>query len=329
MKKLSFVEASRLFIRGIHNYGAKRPLCVSFEVTLSCNANCRHCDNGGLIEDENRIEPKEYARLTALLRPPVVQISGGEPLLREDVVEIVRAVKQPSGFPYIIFVTNGFLLNESNYLELKRAGVNQFSVSLDFPDERHDEFRRLTGLYSHLDQTIPHLADLGYDDIILNSAITRDNVKCLLDLVQNARRWKVSISYSAYTSLRTGCKDHFIFAQEDLETLRRSILDLEKLKKENGQVVNSVYILRSTYQYFKNGSISNCGAGKRFLVVMPDGSFNPCAHYRKKYSTRQQVLEEFSKHNECGGCYVGIRAYTDQSFWNLLKDNVSALKRKN
>ena len=89
MKKLSFVEAGRLFIRGINNYRAKRPLCVSFEVTLSCNANCRHCDNGGLKEDENRLEPGEYTRLTALLQPPVVQISGGEPLLREDAVEIL------------------------------------------------------------------------------------------------------------------------------------------------------------------------------------------------------------------------------------------------
>ena len=69
MKNLSLIQAGRALARGINNYRRHRPLCVSFEVTLSCNANCRHCDNGGLKENESQIEPGEYARLTSLLRP--------------------------------------------------------------------------------------------------------------------------------------------------------------------------------------------------------------------------------------------------------------------
>jgi MoaA/NifB/PqqE/SkfB family radical SAM enzyme len=328
MKNFSLIQAGRALARGISNYRRNRPLCVSFEVTLSCNANCRHCDVGGIRKGEDRLEPLEYARLASLLRPPVVQISGGEPLLREDVVEIIRAIKLPNGLPYIIFVTNGALLNEDKYLELKRAGINQFSVSLDFPDERHDEFRRFRGLYAHLEKTIPRLAELGYHDIVLNSAITRDNLKCLLALAQRAQQWKVSISYSAYSMLRTGCKDHFIFADEELGYLLKSIGDLITLKRENGGVVNSELTLNNTYEFFKKGFLPNCGAGKRFLVVMPDGHLNPCAHHRKRYSTQQQMIEEFSNQNTCGGCYVSIRAYTDQSIWNLLTDSVSAFMRR-
>ncbi len=327
MERFSLTKAGRIFSRGITNYRTKRPLCVSYEVTLSCNANCRHCDIGGIRKGEDRLEPREYADLTLLLNPPVVQISGGEPLLREDVVEIVRAVKQTNGLPYIIFVTNGSLLGEDNYLELKQAGVDQFSVSLDFPDDRHDEFRRFSGLYDHLNRTLPRLADLGYGDIVLNSAITKDNLGDLLALAENALRWKVSISYSAYTILRTGCKDHFIFSQKDLQILRQHIRDIIRLRKESGRVVNSEYTLWNTYKFFKNGSISNCGAGRRFLVVMPDGTLNPCAHHRKAYRTQRQILEEFSKNNECGECYVGIRAYTDQSLWSLLRNNMSVFMR--
>lgn len=72
----------------------------------------------------------------------MVQISGGEPLLRKDIVDVVKAIKQSKGVPYLIFVTNETLLNEDVYLQLHEAGVNQLSVSFDFPDERHDEFRR-------------------------------------------------------------------------------------------------------------------------------------------------------------------------------------------
>lgn len=325
MKDFSLIEASRIFARGINNYAINKPLCVSFEVTLSCNANCRHCDRGGIIGGEERLGPEGYAQLYSLLNSPVIQISGGEPLLREDVTEIIRALKQSNGLPYVVFVTNAFLLNEGNYLELKAAGVDQFSISLDFPDERHDEFRRLPGLYAHLQETIPRLADLGYNDIVLNSAITRNNLRCLPRLAKKAEEWNVAISYSAYTILRTGHKDHFIYSREDLKILRQSINDLVQKKRENRRIVTSEFILRKTYEFFKNGFIPNCRAGKRFLVVMPDGYLNPCAQRRTKYMTQRQMLEEFSKHNNCGECYVSIRSYTDQSLWNLLKGTMSSV----
>jgi MoaA/NifB/PqqE/SkfB family radical SAM enzyme len=80
-----------------------------------------------------------------VLRPCVVQVSGGEPLMRPDLVDIVRAIKDRNGLPYTILVSNWSLMTEERYLELRAAGINQFSVSLDFPDQRHDDFRRPPG----------------------------------------------------------------------------------------------------------------------------------------------------------------------------------------
>src|SRR3972149_1264221 len=141
MAHLSLLQGTKLVTRGIRSYITDRPIVVSYEVTLSCNCNCRHCDLGGLIKDEKQIKPEEYLGLTQRLKPLAAQISGGEPLLRKDIAAIVKAIKK-GGVQYAILVTNGVLLNESNYLQLREAGVNQFSVSLDFPDERHDDFRR-------------------------------------------------------------------------------------------------------------------------------------------------------------------------------------------
>ncbi len=123
----------------------------------------------------------------------MVQISGGEPLLRKDIVDVVKAIKQSKGVPYLIFVTNETLLNEDVCLQLHEAGVNQLSVSLDFPDERHDEFRRQPGLYKHLERTIPKLASFSHRDIILNTAITKANLKDILPLAQKAMNWDVFI----------------------------------------------------------------------------------------------------------------------------------------
>ena len=319
MAHLSLLQGTKLVTRGIHSYITKRPIVVSYEVTLSCNCNCRHCDLGGIIEDEKQIKPEEYRDLTQRLKPLAAQISGGEPLLRKDIAAIVKAIKQ-SGVQYLILVTNGVLLNESNYLQLREAGVNQFSVSLDFPDERHDEFRRRPGLYKRLEQTLPRLAKLGFRDIILNTAITKANLREILPLAKKAIEWDVDISYSAYTALRTGNEDYCLKNGEDLGILRQAINELIILKKQGTHLVNPELTLRDTLKFFEQGYMPNCKAGIRFLVVMPDGSLVPCSLHRTKYATREEMLEKFSRTNRCGDCYVAIRSYSEMSFLSHTKN---------
>ena len=149
MKAIPFNRAARMISRGTWSFLTDRPLVVSFEVTHSCTADCLHCDKGGIKpEPAGLLHAADYGRLRAKLKPMAVQLSGGEPLLRRDLEDIVRAVKEPSGLPYTILVTNGRLFTEEKYLALRALGVNQFSISLDFPDERHDGFRQSPGLYA-------------------------------------------------------------------------------------------------------------------------------------------------------------------------------------
>jgi len=305
--------------KAIRNYITSRPMVVSYEVTLSCNCNCRHCDLGGFIRDERQIKPEEYGDLTQRLKPLAAQISGGEPLLRRDIIDIVKAIKQ-AGVQYAILVTNGVLLDESNYLQLREAGVNQFSVSLDFPDKRHDEFRQRPGLYKRLEQTLPRLARLGFRDIILNTAITKANVREVLPLAKKATEWGVGISYSAYTALRTGNKDYCLDDEEDLEILRQAINELIILRKQNPHLVNPEFTFRDTLRFFEQGCMPNCKAGVRFLVVMPDGSLVPCSLHRSKYTSQKEMIEKFSRTNRCGNCYVAIRSYTEMSFLSQVRN---------
>jgi len=236
MKGMSLIQSVRVAGRALRNYIINKPLVISFEVTHSCTCNCLHCDRGGITKEKELLKPADYAALVSSLRPSVVQVSGGEPLLRTDVVDIVKAIKKrPNALPHVVLVTNGSLLNKENYAELKEAGVDRFSVSLDFPNEKHDEFRQHPGLYAHLEETIPCLAaEFGNNDIAINSAITRVNLPYLIDLANKAEEWGVNISYSAYGILRTGDKSFFIYSEEDLEMLQQKIHELIQLKKEKG-----------------------------------------------------------------------------------------------
>ena len=326
MANVSLLQAIKLVRRGIRNYITKRPLAVGYEVTLSCNLNCRHCDLGKFIKDEKQIKPEEYGDLTRRLSPVVAIFSGGEPLLRKDIAAIVKAVKQ-AGVQYAILVTNGVLLNESKYLQLHEAGVNQFSVSLDFPDERQDEFRGRPGLYKRLEQTLPRLAKLGFRDVLLNTAITKANLREILPLARKAIEWGVDISYSAYTPLRTKNEDYCLSDEEDLEILRQVINELVALRKRDNHIANAEAILSDTLKFFEQGYLPDCKAGIRSLVVMPDGSIVPCSMHRSKYGTQKEMVEKFSRTNQCNSCYCGLRSYSEISFLNHMKSIPYYIKR--
>jgi MoaA/NifB/PqqE/SkfB family radical SAM enzyme len=322
MRELDKTLAARMIARGTLNYTLKRPLAVSFELTHACTCNCRHCDHGGPLPGEKRLDADGYQRLERELKPILAQLSGGEPLLRNDLLDIVRAVKEESGLPYLIIVSNGSRLTEDVYSECIEAGVNQFSISLDFPDERHDDFRRHRGLFQHLSKVIPKITALGNDNVVMNTAITRWNLPYLEACYRKAHEWGAAISFSAYTAKRTGNPEYDIKEPEELGLLKRTIDRLVELKQSNGCIVNSDWTLTGTYDFFQRNSAPGCKAGERFMVVNPDGTMRPCSMFDCKFESHQEMFEEFVKNNTCGACYVSIRAYLSQGYWKLLADNV-------
>jgi MoaA/NifB/PqqE/SkfB family radical SAM enzyme len=258
------------------------------------------------------------------LRPCVVQVSGGEPLMRPDLTEIVRNIQRGNGLPYTILVSNWSLMTAERYLELRAAGVDQFSVSLDFPDARHDEFRGHPGLFSHLEDLVPRLTALGHDDIVLNSCITSENVGEINALADQARAWGANLCYSAYSARRTGCRDYLLTSADQLATLNREFDRVEKRRDDTNWIVNAPSTLEATRQYFELSAAPGCKAGLRFLVVTADGALQPCSMQFGKYKLedRARMVEEFTAHNTCDECYVSIRSYLDKSFPKLLRENV-------
>lgn len=325
MRKVPLAESLRIIGRGSLNWIAERPIVVSFEVTDSCTCYCKHCDHGGPKDESRLLKPADYRRYMEALRPCVVQVSGGEPLMRSDLVEIIRNIKQANGLPYTILVSNWSEMTEERYLELHAAGVHQFSVSLDFPDDRHDYFRGLPGLYEKLSTLVPKLAAHGFDDIVLNSCITSENVTEINAMADKAREWGVNMCYSAYSARRTGCRDYLPAGPEQLARLNQELDRVEERRNGSRWIVNSPSTLEATRRYFETGGTPGCKAGLRFLVVRSDGALQPCSMQFKRYALadKDKMVREFTETNTCDECYVSIRSYLDKSFPRLLYENVS------
>jgi len=325
MRKLPFAESLRVIGRGSLNWRADRPIVVSFEVTDSCTCYCKHCDHGGPKDTSHDLKPADYRRYVKELRPCVVQVSGGEPLMRKDIVDVVRNIKGDSGLPYTILVSNWSPMTEERYHQLREVGINQFSVSLDFPDERHDDFRGLPGLYRHLSRIIPKLATLGHDDIVLNNCITAENLSEINAVADKAQEWGVNVSFSAYSPRRTGCRDYFLNSPEQLDLLKTQFEKIRARMDESNWIVNSDTTLEATRRYFENGGMPGCRAGHRFLVVTSDGYLQPCSMHFTRFPLheRDRLITEFTENNKCDECYVSIRSYLDKKFSTLLRENVS------
>jgi MoaA/NifB/PqqE/SkfB family radical SAM enzyme len=318
-------EAMKIGLRSLWNRAIGWPMCVSFEVTHSCVADCLHCDKGGIKPDPILMTLDDYRRYSEALRPGVCQMSGGEPLLREDLEDIIQAVKRPGGLPMVVCVSNSWLMTEERYLSLDKAGVSLFSISLDFPDERHDDFRQIVGLFARMSETIPYLVKkYGRNNIVLNSALTRLNFAELLRLVAKAEEWGTKISFSAYSALRTGDRSLCITAPEDLALLRRHLDWAKEHRRESSSIVNSDYVLDETFRFFADGGMKGCQAGRRFLVVRPDGLINPCSMFpAMQYSSRREAVRGFKATRErCDQCYVAIRAGTERSVVRAVQDSI-------
>lgn len=317
----------RIAAQGAWNMMRNKPLSLSFEVTHSCTANCWHCNWGGAIK-ETRLDPEGYARLWRTMRAPIVNVSGGEPLARGDLDQVVRALANPGKLPWVVVVTNASQLSGDRFLRLKEAGMHQLSVSIDFPDDRHSTFRRIPGLFDRMDRVIPECARLGEPgDVSLNCCITSWNFRDLPAIVELAERWGVSVNFSAYSQLRVEEPEGLVKKNGSKEELRGIIEHLIELKRLGKPVYTSESAFWSYYKFLCEGHIGGCMAGSRFLVVNPDGRLTPCAMVMAYFDDQKTMHKEFTCKNTCGACYISTRANAEKTAADFIRSNRDSLAR--
>jgi MoaA/NifB/PqqE/SkfB family radical SAM enzyme len=200
--------------------------------------------------------------------------------------------------------------------------VDQFSISLDFPDERHDENRQIPGLFKHLNELIPKITAYGNNDITMITAVTRKNYPYLLDNLHLVQEWGAGLNISMYTAGRTGNRDLLINSPEDLAAFRK-ILDQIIVEKRNGACIfPTEAVLNRYYEFFENGSSTGrCKVGIRSLVVNPDGSLCPCAMNKDiNFTTHEALKKEFANNNACDECFISLRANTEKSLGEIVRD---------
>ncbi|MBW1667915.1 MAG: heme b synthase [Deltaproteobacteria bacterium] len=154
------------------------PRLVAWEITRRCNLNCIHCRAAA----ERGPYPGELSSETCFnileqisnLAKPIIILTGGEPLLREDIFEIsLRGTRL--GFR-MVMATNGTLITPEVAKDMKASGIKRVSVSIDGASAaQHDEFRQVPGAFKGALEGIELLKKENIE-FQLNTTITKHNL---------------------------------------------------------------------------------------------------------------------------------------------------------
>ena len=141
-----------------------RPIAMTFAVTYKCQCNCVHCSAGKHkkvnISELNTEEAKRVIQESQKLGISIIAFTGGEPLLREDIYELISHVNQKKTVP--ILFTNGLLLTQENVDKLTNAGLYSLFVSIDSPiSDEHNKLRGIEGLFETAIEGIKRAKEKG------------------------------------------------------------------------------------------------------------------------------------------------------------------------
>ncbi len=254
--------------------GRNVPVSVTLRVTYRCDFMCDYCITGTLEEDEMstsqiKLLIDEFARLGT----QKMTFTGGEPLIREDVGELIDYCAEKE----IITV-----LGSNGYLFPKFIGrlknLDILALSLDGKAATHDKQRRKVGSHQKVLEAIELALKHGIQ-VFTNTTITNSNkehIGYILDLAKKMGFKAIMQPVVNADYAKDTIKSHLL-SKEDFELVTKELIRL----KEMGEPI--VYST-TTYKYFYDsyyGTSKNknlrCWAGKLFCSVTPEGNVYPCS----------------------------------------------------
>ena len=282
----------------------RRPISVQFEVTLRCNAKCGFCDYWKTPGEAKAHELKSFADAARFFNPMIITFTGGEPTLRRDLEDVVSAVNGAVRVKYISIVTHGGMLTPERGLSLWDAGINQFNISLDYLDGRHDVARGIPGLTDKIMRTVPVLREKGIDNVRFNTVIKDDNLDQILPIVTRAQEIGAGVNFSLYTDNKNGNTEHLLRPEQmrELDDVIAQLLALKRRKR--GVIVNSDYYLEQMPRYVRRELTEPCRAGLRTIHLSPTGHVKRCTDFPTDFHWTDYKPY---KAIDCNACYYACR----------------------
>jgi len=253
----------------------RRPFQCLLQITNRCNMQCRFCDfwpNGvAPAEELSLAELRDLALQLGALGRFLVSIEGGEPFVRPDLVDIVRAFA--SDHVPLLF-TNGWYVDATAAARLFDAGLAQVGVSIDYPDAaRHDAQRGLPGACERAWRAVDLFRDAaphGGRQVHVMTVLMEDNWRDLEALLEQSRARGVGHSLTLLSA--TG----FRRAAGQAVPAAPVSAALVELWRRHRHLRTFEGYLEGVDRFLGGGALPACRAGHQSFNVDHVGNVSPC-----------------------------------------------------
>ncbi len=318
------------------------PKWIAWEITRRCNLRCVHCRSSSEMEIKGHPDFSigEAFRIIddiVSYAKPVVVLSGGEPLVREDVFDIAR-YGTDRGLRMCL-ATNGTLVSDATCEKIKASGIKIVSLSLDGSEEKvHDDFRSQKGAFSGTINAARLFKKHGIE-FIINSSFTKRNQEEIPKVYRLAKELGATAWYM-FMIVPTGRGEEImgeLISKEDYEEILDWHYDMEKDEQEmlvrptcaphyyrvalQRAKKDGEKVQRRTLKFSTGGS-KGCIAGQLICLIDVDENVLPCSYFPKpagnlKEKTFKDIwekselfreLRDFKKYKgKCGSCeYINV-----------------------
>jgi MoaA/NifB/PqqE/SkfB family radical SAM enzyme len=248
-------------------------------VTNRCDARCTMCNIWRLDRNE-LLGPEDYRRRL----PPTlknVNITGGEALLRPDIVEVVQAIHEGAGRPRIILATNGFRTGHTvRTVERIRAFVPDLglAVSLDGDAATHDRMRGVPHAHRRALETLRALRQAGVRDLRIGFTATPENVDQLVGVFALSR--ELGVEFAATVAQNSDvyyATDANVAVDPDAIARHFGALIAERMRSAAPKDWLRAYFDHGVIHFARTGARPTaCDAASGFFFLAPTGDVYPC-----------------------------------------------------
>ncbi len=290
------------------------PVDAVIAVTYRCDSRCNMC-HIWQHPPSREMAPQDYRKLPRTLRD--VNVTGGEPFLREDIVEVVGEIYDRCHAPRIVVSTNGF---EKRRITVAAPGLMKIgksvgiAVSLDGIGEVHDEIRGVPGAFEKVLETLKYLKAIRYKNVRVAFTAQKSNVEHLGAIYDIARQ----LGFEFTTSVAQN--SDFYFSTCENESIEPGELEKELvgvMKKE----LMSANLKRWLRAYFyagvlrfnsKRERILECRAGTDSFFMDPEGKIYPClATNRIMGNLLEKSFEQIWESEEAARARAAVKACSE------------------
>ncbi|KAF1625846.1 Molybdenum cofactor biosynthesis protein 1, partial [Eudyptes filholi] len=304
-----------------HNY-------LRISLTEKCNLRCQYC----MPEEGVQLTPKSelltaqeiitLARLFVKEGVEKIRLTGGEPLIRPDVVDIVGQLYKLEGLKTIAVTTNG--INLARLLpRLKEAGLNAVNISLDTLVPAKFEFIVRRKGFHKVMEGIYKATELGYCPVKVNCVVMRGfNEDELLGFVDFTKDLPIDVRFIEYMPF-DGNKWNFkkmVSYKEMLDTIKQQWPELEKLPCEASSTAKSYKVphFQGQISFITSMSEHFCGSCNR-LRITADGNLKVCLFGNSEVSLRDHLRSGASEEElvQIIGAAVGRKKKQHAGMFNI------------